>query len=70
MRQLGFILILAGVGAFLYASSNLETAPPRDPGMTLTQEMASPGGRLEMLRYAGAGGAFLGILLAMFPKGR
>jgi hypothetical protein len=70
MRQLGFILILAGVGSFLYASSALSSAPPRDPGMSISQEMASEGGRLELLRYAGAGGAFLGILLAMFPKGR
>jgi hypothetical protein len=70
MRQLGGILVLCGLVGFVYFSSALEGAPPRDPQASLSQEIATPGGRLELLRYASAGAAAIGILLALFPKGR
>jgi hypothetical protein len=70
MRRFGQILILVGLLGFVYASSAQDGTPPAPEGVSLSAEMASPGGRLELLRYGSAGAAFLGVLLALFPKGR
>ena len=73
MRNLGGVLLLAGIVGFFYCSSELSkysgpSSPPE--GASLGQLLEHPAGRMELGRYAAAGAAFLGILLVMFPKGR
>ena len=70
MRNFGLLLIVVGIAGFLYASSAREEGAAVPEGASLTQEIASPAGRLELLRYGAAGAAFVGVLLALFPKGR
>jgi hypothetical protein len=70
MRNLGGILILVGVIGFFYCSSQLEGATPPAPDTSLSEAIASPGGRWEFGRYACAGAAGIGVILALFPKGR
>jgi len=70
MRNFGGLLLLLGVLGFFYASSQLEKLDPVPAGTTVSEGLAYPSGRWEMIRYACAGAGFLGVLLAMFPKGR
>jgi hypothetical protein len=68
MRKFGQILIVLGLAGFFYASSSGQGAP--EAGASVSAALSSPAGRLELLRYASATAAFIGILLALFPKGR
>ena len=70
MRNLGGVLLLAGLIGFFYCSSELSKATPVPAGVGLGEMLRYPAGRLELGRYAAAGAAFLGVLLVMFPKGR
>jgi hypothetical protein len=70
MRNFGGIVLILGVLGFFYASAQLEKAAPLAPNQTIAESLESAAGRWEMARYACAGVAFVGLLLAMFPKGR
>jgi hypothetical protein len=70
MRNFGGILLVLGVLGFFYASSRLEEAPQLPAGLSVTEGLKAPAGRWEMARYACAGVAGFGLLMAMFPKGR
>ena len=70
MRNLGGILLLAGLIGFFYCSSELSKVPPAPAEASFGQMMQNPAGRLEFGRYAAAGAAFVGVLFVMFPKGR
>jgi len=70
MRNFGGILLLLGIVGFFYASSQLEGHEPPAAGATLSEELQTPAGRWEMVRYGSAGAAALGLLMALFPKGR
>jgi hypothetical protein len=70
MRNFGGILLLLGILGFLYAGSQLEKHEPLPPGVSLEQGLEKPAGRWEIARYMCAGAAGIGLLLAMFPKGR
>jgi hypothetical protein len=70
MRNFGGILLLLGILGFLYASSQLERREPVPPGVSLSEGLERPAGRWELGRYACAGAAGIGLLLALFPKGR
>jgi hypothetical protein len=70
MRNFGAILLLLGVLGFFYASDRVEKAGPLPEGQTVTEALETAAGRWEMARYGCAGAAFVGLLLAFFPKGR
>jgi hypothetical protein len=70
MRNFGGILLLLGVVGFFYAGTQLEKHEPLPPGLSLSEGLEEPAGRWEMARYACAGAAGIGLLLALFPKGR
>jgi hypothetical protein len=70
MRNFGGILLLLGVLGFFYASSQLEKLEPVPAGQTVSESLEYPAGRWEMARYACAGAGLLGMILALFPKGR
>ena len=70
MRSFGGILLLLGILGFFYAGSQLEKNEPLPPGVSLREGLEKPTGRWEIVRYACAGAAGIGLLLAMFPKGR
>lgn len=70
MRNFGAILLLLGVLGFFYSSGKLEELGPVPEGQTVTESLRYDSGRWEMARYACAGAAFIGLLLAFFPKGR
>jgi hypothetical protein len=70
MRNFGAILLLAGILGFFYASSQTGDHEPPPPTPTLSEELGTSAGRWELLRYACAGAAGLGLLMALFPKGR
>jgi hypothetical protein len=70
MRTLGALFVLLGLLAFFYCGSQLSAEAPVPEGLTITQSLQYPAGRLEMGRYAGIGVAAIGFLLALFPKGR
>ena len=70
MRNFGFVLLVAGAAAFLYCSSGLQGLEPLPPGSDLADYYRNTAGRLELGRYAGAGAAFIGLLMALFPQGR
>jgi hypothetical protein len=70
MRNFGAILLLAGILGFYYSSTRLEREAPLPEGLTVNESLELPAGRWEMARYASGGAAALGLLLALFPKGR
>jgi hypothetical protein len=70
MRNFGAILLLLGVFGFFYASDRVEKAGPVPEGKTISEGLEYTAGRWEMVRYGCAGAAFIGLLLAFFPKGR
>jgi hypothetical protein len=70
MRNLGGILLLLGILGFFYATSQMEQHDPPPAGASVSEELGTPAGRWEMGRYASAGAAVLGLLMALFPKGR
>ncbi len=70
MRNFGAILLLLGVLGFLYASTRLSDLDPYPANATLRQSLDYPAGRWELARYGAAGAALIGLLLALYPKGR
>jgi hypothetical protein len=70
MRNFGGILLLLGVLGFFYASTKLEDLEPLPQGASISEDLERPAGRWELTRYVCAGAAGIGLLLALFPKGR
>jgi hypothetical protein len=70
MRNLGGILLLLGILGFFYSSTRLEDSEPLPEGVSVSEGFEQPAGRWELARYACAGAAGIGLLLALFPKGR
>jgi hypothetical protein len=70
MRNFGGILLLVGIFAFVYCSSQLEKHEPVPPGLNVSEGLKYPAGRWEMGRYVSLGAAGFGLLMAFFPKGR
>ena len=70
MRNFGGILLLLGILGFVYSAQQLEKHEPIPPGMSVEESLERPAGRWEMARYACAGAAGIGLLMALFPKGR
>jgi hypothetical protein len=70
MRNFGGILLLLGIFGFAYASSQVEKYDPVPPGVSVSEGLRYPAGKWEMARYACAGAAGFGLLMAFFPKGR
>lgn len=70
MRNFGMILLLSGILGFAYASSRLGDLEPLPSGLTLSETLGQTAGRWTMVRYGCGGVAMVGLLLALFPKGR
>jgi hypothetical protein len=70
MRQLGLALIVLGVAGFFYCSSQVDHYEPLPEEISISKSLETPRGRFETGRYVALGGAFCGVLLAMFPQGR
>jgi len=70
MRNFGAVLLLLGVLGFFVASRQLEEAGPVPAEVSLSETLASPAGRWELARYGCGLAAAVGLLLALFPKGR
>lgn len=70
MRNFGGILMLLAIIGFFYAGAQVDKFDPVPPGLSVEEGMRYPGGRWEVARYACAGLAGFGLLIAMFPKGR
>jgi len=70
MRNVGGILMVAGVAGFLYCGSQVSTQEPVPEGLTVGETLEYPAGRYEAGRWVSACAAGFGLLMAMFPKGR
>ena len=70
MRNLGLVLLIAGVIAFLYCSSQLSGLEGVPEGTSLGDYLRHPAGAFELGRYAGGLFALVGLLLIFFPRGR
>jgi len=70
MRNLGLILLLAGVAGFFYCGSRASELEPLRAGMSVGDSLATERGKWDTGRYACAAAAFTGLVLAMMPQGR
>ena len=70
MRNLGAVLLLLGILGFFYSSSRIDEIGPLPEGLSVSEGLKEPAGRWEMARYGCGAAAGLGLLMAMFPKGR
>lgn len=70
MRNFGAVLLLFGVAGFIYASSKLSGLDPVPAGISVEESLSLAAGRWEMVRFASAAGAGIGLVLAIFVRGR
>jgi hypothetical protein len=70
MRNLGWLMVVAGIAAFFYCGQEAARFEPLPPGMGVTESLETDRGRWDTGRYAGAAIALTGLLLAMMPQGR
>lgn len=70
MRNLGLILLLAGVGGFFYCGSRASEFEPLRAGLSVSESLDTQRGKWDTGRYACAAAAFTGLVLAMMPQGR
>ena len=70
MRNFGGLLVVGGIVAFLYCSSELKKHEPVPEGLSISRSLEYPAGKMEVGRYAAMAGAAFGVLLLMFPQGR
>ncbi len=70
MRNFGGILLLLGVLGFFYASSQLSALEPVPQGLDVRASLQYAAGRWDVFRYACAAAGGIGLLLALFPRGR
>jgi hypothetical protein len=70
MRTLGYLLLLAGIVGFFYCSAQMSELTPVAEGTALGDYVRTEAGRFELGRYLALMAGFIGVLLALFPKGR
>jgi hypothetical protein len=70
MRNLGLILLMGGILAFLYCSAELSKLAPMSADAGIAEYLRNSAGRLELCRYLAAGAGFVGALLTLFPRAR
>lgn len=70
MRNFGAILLIVGIGGFVYCSDRLSDLPPLAEGLSVSESLEEPAGQWEMGRYVSAGVVGFGLLMTLFPKGR
>jgi hypothetical protein len=70
MRNFGAILMLGGILGFFYSSSRIDELGPLPAGLSISEGLKEPAGRWEMARYAFGAVGGIGLLMALFPKGR
>jgi hypothetical protein len=70
MRNFGGILLLLGIFGFVYSGSQIEKYDPVPEGKTVSESLQYPAGKWETARYGCAAAAGVGLLMAMYPKGR
>jgi len=70
MRTLGYLLLLVGIVGFFYCSAQMSELTPVPEGTALGDYVRTEAGRFELGRYLSLMAGFIGVLLALFPKGR
>lgn len=70
MRNLGAILLLAGVLGFFYASGRVSDSGGVPQGDAASAVIENTAARWDLVRYGCAGAAVIGLVLLLFPKGR
>lgn len=70
MRSFGLVLLVGGIFGFIYSGDALRKHGSVPEGVSMSQSLEYAAGRWEVARFACAAGAGLGLLLAIFPKGR
>ncbi len=70
MRNFGGILLLLGILGFFYASSRTSELGPASEGLSAAEAVRNPATRWEIARYGCAGIGLIGLLMALYPKGR
>ncbi len=70
MRTLGAVLLLVGLVGFFYCSSHLGGLESIPEGTPLGRYLEYDAGKFELGRYLALICALVGVILAMFPKGR
>jgi len=70
MRNMGGLLMLVGALGFFYCSARLSNLEPVPAGKSVSESLQYAAGRLEVARYGAAIAGAMGLILALFPKGR
>jgi hypothetical protein len=70
MRNFGGIMLVLGGLGFFYCTGQRDNYPALPEGLSLSDSMNQPAGKWDVARYACAGLAAFGLLMAFFPKGR
>ena len=70
MRNYGGLFLIAGIGGFLYCSSQLTKTGQVPEGKSISESLEYDAGRWEVARYVCAGIGGFGLIMTLFPKSR
>ena len=70
MRTFGLLLLVVGIVGFFYCSTHLDKLEPVPEGLSITQSLKYPAGKMEVGRFAAVAAGGIGVLFLMFPQGR
>jgi hypothetical protein len=70
MRNMGGMLLLVGALGFFYCTARLSELDPVPAGRSISESLQYTAGRFEVARYGALLAGGLGLILALFPKGR
>ncbi len=70
MRTFGAVLVVLGIVGFIFASDQIEKLGPPAYELELSQYLRHPTGRMELLKFGSAVTGAIGLLFALYPKGR
>ncbi len=70
MRTLGIVMLFLGVVAFFYCSGQMDAYPPLPTGLSVEEAWRYPQGRYQVGQWIAGFVGFVGLLFAVFPKGR
>ena len=70
MRKFGTALFLIGAAGFFYCASQLGDLPAVPTGLSISEALQYPAGKLQIAEYTAAAVAAAGLLFLMFPSGR
>jgi hypothetical protein len=70
MRTFGLLLLIAGIAGGVYFSNELGGVDPLPTGLSISESLREPAGKLEAARDASVAAGIFGLIFIALWKGR